>query len=152
MKVFSNVNFVLNPPEYYKNQYEVAIDQAYGGGTPSMDTFVLNPQIYFRARRDSGNNLKCWLTYKIFEGEETYVKVFVVKADGPERVSMITTDNQVAEDDTPYYGGRYSNHFVLNRDEEYIAIVSTFQNEDPISGVFEIKANTPLTYKLIKPL
>lgn len=49
MKVFSNVNFVLDVAENYENQYEIPIDQSNGGGTPNHDTFYMNPQIYFTA-------------------------------------------------------------------------------------------------------
>lgn len=53
MKVFSNVNFTLDPAEAYEHQYEIPIDQVNGGGTPNHDSFYMNPHIFIKAKRSS---------------------------------------------------------------------------------------------------
>jgi len=53
MKIFSNVNFILDAAESYENQYEIPIEQEDGGGTPNHDSFYMNPHIYIKAKRAS---------------------------------------------------------------------------------------------------
>lgn len=102
LKVFSNVNFVLNSAQSYENQYEIPIDQIDGGGTPNHDTFYMNPQIYFKAKSNSLKSFNCWLSYKV-HGYETAVKIFVVRSDDPQRIEYLTNSNLVGKDDSPYY-------------------------------------------------
>lgn len=151
IKVFSNVNFVLNPAQCYENVYEIPIDQGFGGGTPNHDTFYMNPQIYFKAKKQSLKSFNCWLSYKI-HGFETAVKIFLVRSDEPQRIEYLTTSNIVGKDDSPYYNKSWAQHFILQRDESYIAVVSTFNMDDPITGVFTIKSNAKVDFELIDPL
>lgn len=151
LKVFSNVNFYLDPAESYEHQYEIPIDQVEGGGTPNHDSFYTNPHIFIKCKKQSSKRFNCWLSYKV-HGFETAVKVFLVKAENPERVEYITTDIAVGNDDSPYYNRSCASHFVLYRDETYMAIISTFNVGDPITGVFSIKANTPIKYKVLDPM
>ena len=151
MKVFSNVNFSLDEAESYENVYEIPIDQMNGGGTPNHDTFYMNPQIYFKAKKQSEKKFNCWLSYKV-EGYESAVKIFLVKEESPSRIQYITSDNSVGKDDTPYYNKSCANHFILNKNTSYIAVVSTFEMNDPVSGIFTIKSNVPISYEVIDPL
>ena len=85
-------------------------------------------------------------------GYETSVKIFLLKVEKPDRIEYITTDNQVGDDDTPYYNRSCATHFILYRDQPYMAIISSFNVGDPIPGVFTIKANVPIKYKVLDPL
>jgi hypothetical protein len=104
MKVFSNVNFNLKEAQSYKYQYEIPIEQVEGGGTPNHDSFIMNPQIFFEPKKHDVKNFNCWISYNV-HGFETAVKVFLVKAEKPNRVEYITTSNQVEEEEesSPYY-------------------------------------------------
>ena len=151
MKIFSNVNFSLDEAESYENVYEIPIDQMNGGGTPNHDSFYMNPQIFIKAKKQIDKKFNWWLSYKV-EGYETAVKIFLVKEESPSRIQYITTDNIVAKDDSPYYNKSWATHYILNRNTSYIAIVSTFDVNDPVAGIFTIKSNVPVKYELIEPL
>ena len=150
LKVFSSVKFELNKAKLYENHYEIPIDQAEGGGTPNHDTFDMNPQIYFKAIEHSSEAFNCWLSYKVHE-HETAVKVYVVRSDDPQIISCLTTSNLMGDKDTTFKNKNWSQHFRLNSDESYVAIVSTFNAQDPITGDFSIKSDVPIEYQLIDP-
>ena len=80
------------------------------------------------------------------------MKIFLVREDEPERVEKITADNQVGRDESPYYNKSWASHYILNQNCSYIAIISTYNVDDPMSGVFTIKSNVPIDYENIQPL
>ena len=150
LKVFSNVKFELNKTKLYENHYEIPINQAEGGGTPNHDTFGMNPQIYFKTIEHSSEAFNCWLSYEAHE-HETAVKVFVVRLDDPQIIPSLKTLKIVRDKDTPFYKKNWSQHFTLKSDESYVAIVSTFNAHDPITGEFSIRSDVPIEYELIDP-
>ena len=113
ISVFSNISFTLWEAESYEHEYEIIIDQEKGGGTPNEETFYTNPQIYFKAENQSSKKFNWWLSYKV-DFYETSVKIFLVREDEPERVESITEENQVGNDESPYYNKSCASHFILN--------------------------------------
>ena len=160
IRVFSQVPFSVNRSSMnFKYTQKIVVPPCAGGGVPSSPLFYQNPQFLISTDRSKIVNwplvskvaFDCLFSYTTTDAK-THIKTFLCNSSaGNYRISTINDETVVhmAQKKEPYKPQTNHVRFMLNPEEYYTLVLSSFESGGDLGGILTIESNQPINLRTI---